>query len=323
MTQCLPINAESLAKAEELLRGGQLVAFPTETVYGLGADALNAVDVASIFAAKKRPSFNPLISHVADKGAAFSFGLQTPLAEILADAFWPGPLTLILQRLSDCPIAGITSAGLDKIALRVPAHDGARALLTAFNGPIAAPSANPSGRISPSRAEHVLALMDEDLPLVLDGGACISGLESTVVDCTGDQVVLLRPGGITRAMLASALSEAGASSAIVTAPPITGTQSPISPGQLESHYAPNSKVRLNAALPQIGETFIGFGQTSLGDNGLNLSKDGDLLEAAANLFDMLHIADSEATSAIAVAPIPNIGLGEAINDRLKRASAPR
>lgn len=323
MTECLAITNDSLAKAVDLLRCGQLVAFPTETVYGLGADACDAAAVASIFAAKKRPSFNPLISHVADRSLAFDLGLETPIASALATAFWPGPLTLILHRKPDCPIASLTSAGLDKIAIRVPAHDGARALLLQFGGPVAAPSANPSGRISPSRAEHVMALMAGDIPLVLDGGACISGLESTVIDCTGADAVILRPGGVTRAMAEDALRTAGITVDVVDAPPIGTGQSPASPGQLESHYAPQNTVRLNATSFKEGECFIGFGGMQLDGNALNLSPSADLVEAAANLFDMLHIADGQCKAGIAVAPIPALGLGEAINDRLQRAAAPR
>lgn len=323
MTECLTISTESIAKAADLLRGGQLVAFPTETVYGLGADACDAAAVAAIFAAKQRPSFNPLISHVADQATAFSLGAETPLATALAAAFWPGPLTLILQRTPDCPIASLTSAGLDKIALRVPAHAGARALLAAFGGPVAAPSANPSGRISPSRAAHVMALMAGDIPLVLDGGACISGLESTVIDCTGDSAILLRPGGVTRSMVTKTLQAAGMAHDIMDAPPIGSGQSPISPGQLESHYAPQHPLRLNANRAEDGECFIGFGDSHSDGKTLNLSSSGDLVEAAANLFDMLHIADSRCKTGIAVAPVPQAGLGEAINDRLQRAAAPR
>ena len=198
MTACLAISDQNIAKAVTTLAAGQLVAFPTETVYGLGADATNAAAVARIFAAKQRPTFNPLISHVASADAAFALGQKTPIAAALANAFWPGPLTLILQRNDDCPVAMLTTAGLDKIGVRVPAHRGAQSLLNAFDKPIAAPSANPSGQISPSTAKHVLDGLDGRLDLVLDGGSCEFGLESTIIDCTGDFARLLRPGGITR-----------------------------------------------------------------------------------------------------------------------------
>ena len=205
------MSDESIARAADLLRGGGLVAFPTETVYGLGGDACNAAAVASIFAAKSRPAFNPLISHVASASEAFALGIETPAARRLADAFWPGPMTLILQRAPNCPIASLTSAGLDRIALRVPAHEGARRLLQQFGGPVAAPSANPSGRISPSRAAHVMAGLGGAIDMVLDGGPCSSGVESTVVDTSGTQAVILRPGGVTRDAIARCLAAGGLS----------------------------------------------------------------------------------------------------------------
>ena len=208
-TDCLAITGESVARGVDILAHGGLVAFPTETVYGLGGDACNADAVAAIFAAKERPAFNPLISHVASAEAAFELGTATPIAACLAEAFWPGPMTLILTRRPDCPIALLTSAGLDKIALRVPAHAEARHLLEAFGGPVAAPSANPSGRISPTRAEHVLAGLGGRIELVLDGGPCESGVESTVIDCTGDTAHILRPGGITREAVAATLAARG------------------------------------------------------------------------------------------------------------------
>lgn len=321
-TSCLAISGESLSRASELLAVGELVAFPTETVYGLGADACNADAVAAIFAAKGRPSFNPLISHVASTEAAFELGIETRIASTLARSFWPGPMTLILRRRADCPIARLTSAGLDKIAIRVPAHADARRLLEAFGGPVAAPSANPSGRISPTRADHVMSGLDGRISLVLDGGACQSGVESTVIDCTGDNAHILRPGGITRDELAKALSTAGLQLAdmVQEADP----QVPASPGMLASHYAPNAAVRLNVTAAEADMELIGFGGINgSGALGLNLSPGADLVEAAANLFDMLHAADAGGARVIGVAPIPHTGIGEAINDRLTRAAAPR
>ena len=320
MTACIAISDQNIAKAVTILAAGQLVAFPTETVYGLGADATNAAAVARIFATKQRPAFNPLISHVTSADAAFALGQKTPIAAALAAAFWPGPLTLILQRSDDCPVAMLTTAGLDKIGVRVPAHRGAQTLLQAFGKPIAAPSANPSGRISPSTAKHVLDELGGRLDLVLDGGSCESGLESTIIDCTGDAARLLRPGGITREALAAALTAANCNPQIDIAEPLADHENPVAPGQLASHYAPKAAVRLSTA----DEELIGFGTVSgAGKLALNLSPSADLVEAAANLFSMLHAVDAADIAKIAIAPIPDIGLGEAINDRLRRAAAPR
>jgi L-threonylcarbamoyladenylate synthase len=323
MTACLAISDQSIAKAVTILAAGQLVAFPTETVYGLGADATNAAAVARIFAAKQRPAFNPLISHVASADAAFALGQKTPIAAALAAAFWPGPLTLVLQR-NDGPVAILTTAGLDKIGIRFPAHRGAQTLLQAFGKPIAAPSANPSGRISPSTAKHVLDGLDGRLDLVLDGGSCESGLESTIIDCTGDIARMLRPGGITRDALAAALAAANCNPQIDIAEPLADHENPVAPGQLASHYAPKAPVRLMAKTSTADEELIGFGTVSgFGKLALNLSPSGDLVEAAANLFSMLHAVDAADIAKIAIAPIPDTGLGEAINDRLRRAAAPR
>ena len=319
---CLKVDADSIVKASQLLTAGRLVAFPTETVYGLGGDARNAGAVAAIFAAKERPSFNPLISHVADADTAFELGQKTPIATILADAFWPGPLTLILHRHADCPIAMLTSAGLDRIALRVPAHEGARKLLKEFGGPVAAPSANPSGRISPSRADHVVSGLGDRIDLVLDGGPCESGIESTVVDCSGDKAVILRPGGITREQISATLNEAGLE--LKNRDTDAPTQDMVSPGMMQSHYAPNSTLRMNVLTPSDGMELIGFGDVhGAGKLASTLSASGNLVEAAANLFDRLHAADTTGAGIIGVAPVPLTGLGEAINDRLIRAAAPR
>ena len=317
------MSDESIARAADLLRGGGLVAFPTETVYGLGGDACNAAAVASIFAAKGRPAFNPLISHVASASEAFALGIETPAARRLADAFWPGPMTLILQRAPNCPIASLTSAGLDRIALRVPAHEGARRLLLQFDGPVAAPSANPSGRISPSRAAHVMAGLGGAIDMVLDGGPCSSGVESTVVDTSGTQAVILRPGGVTRDAIARCLA-AGGLSLMPATQDGPGKGRPVSPGQLESHYAPHARLKMNVTAIEDDMELIGFGPIAgAGRLQLNLSESGNDSQAAANLFDMLHAADGTGAGVIGVAPVPYNGLGEAINDRLRRAAAPR
>jgi len=306
----LGASAPDLARAAGLLAAGQLVAFPTETVYGLGADARNGRAVAAIYAAKGRPSFNPLIVHLADTGAAQRHVAWTDCAQRLADAFWPGPLTLVLPLRPGHGISDLVTAGLDTLAVRVPAHPTARALLREFGGPVAAPSANPSGRISPTTAEHVLAGLSGRIAAVVDDGPCAVGLESTIVGLDGAPT-LLRPGGVAveeiEAVLGHALIRHDAG----------GTVS--APGQLASHYAPAERVRLNAEAPRPGEVFLGFGPM---DCDLNLSPAGDLEEAAANLFGHLHALDGRARP-IAVAPIPGHGLGAAINDRLRRAAAPR
>ena len=324
MNEINTISDASIANAITRLRAGDLVAFPTETVYGLGADATNASAVAQIFAAKKRPEFNPLISHVVSLDAAFDLGTETPIATSLANAFWPGPLTLILRRKAQCPVTLLATAGLDKIGLRVPAHEGAQLLLRAFGKPVAAPSANLSGQISPSTADHVIHSLGKNAEFVLDGGPCESGLESTIIDCTGRNARLLRPGGITREAIATALAEAGHNPTITIVKPLDGRTNPIAPGQLTSHYAPRATLRVAADVWQQGEEMIGFGKIhGAGKLRLNLSPSGNLIEAAANLFSMLRAADATSTKKIAIAPIPNTGLGEAINDRLRRAAAPR
>ena len=324
MTDCLAISDKTISRACTLLSEGQLVAFPTETVYGLGGDATNAAAVAKIFAAKDRPAFNPLISHVASPRAAFQLGKETPLASVLAQAFWPGPMTLVLNRRDGCPVAMLITAGREKIAVRVPAHAGAHALLMAYGKPVAAPSANPSGRISPSMAQHVLSGLQGKLALILDDGACVNGLESTVIDASGDRPVLLRPGGVTRDAIAAALTRAGLGADIPMMPPHADNARPVAPGQLASHYAPNAALRLMATSAEAGEELIGFGRVNgVGRLALTLSESADLIEAAANLFSMLHQADSCGATQIAVAPIPETGIGEAINDRLRRAAAPR
>lgn len=321
-TACLAISESSLEMAATALRAGRLVAFPTETVYGLGADACNADAVAAIFAAKQRPSFNPLISHIDSIETAFSLGCATPVAERLAAAFWPGPMTLVLDRREDCPIARLTSAGLDRIALRVPAEATAQQLLKAFGGPVAAPSANPSGAISPTRADHVLQGLSGRVDIVLDGGRCESGVESTVIDCGQETAGILRPGGVTRDDVQTLFI--GTDFRLDEDPVPEDSKAPVGPGMLASHYAPKAGVAMNVLQAPEEMEFIGFGPIAgSGTLRLNLSPAGNLLEAAANLFDMLHAADATGPSVIGVAPIPETGLGEAINDRLRRAAAPR
>ncbi|MAZ35067.1 MAG: threonylcarbamoyl-AMP synthase [Thalassospira sp.] len=317
-----PYSEGALTQAAAKLRAGELVAFPTETVYGLGADATNDDAVAGIFAAKQRPSFNPLISHFPDRDAAAQHAVFDARADKLADAFWPGALTLVLPKRDDSTVSQLTTAGLPSIAVRVPAHDMARALLRAVGRPIAAPSANRSGRISPTTAAHVAASLGNAIGMILDGGPCGVGLESTVIDLTTDQVVMLRPGGITRDQVAEVLD-----TDVVMAE--TDDNAPKSPGMLTSHYAPGLPVRLNADAPdqkKYGhEILLAFGDcvTKGFDKVLWLSKTGDDREAAANLFAKLHEADQPRFDGIAIAPIPDTGLGLAINDRMKRASAPR
>ncbi len=336
MTDIITTSERSLHRAGDILAAGGLVAFPTETVYGLGANACDGKAVAGIFAAKDRPNFNPLISHVASRDAAFRLGTETELANILARCFWPGPLTLVLNRRPDCPVALLTTAGLDKIAVRVPANKHAQRLLQICDMPIAAPSANPSGRISPSTADHVHAGLAGKIDLILDGGPCEDGLESTIIDCSGSAPVLLRPGGVARAAIETALKSAGVTVALIdaqksnsqTSNSQTGDpQQPVAPGQLRSHYAPEAGVRLNATTASATEELIGFGPVAgAGQLAMSFSQTADLREAATNLFAMLHQADAVTAGTgrtIAIAPIPGDGIGEAINDRLRRAAAPR
>jgi L-threonylcarbamoyladenylate synthase len=292
----------------ELLRSGQIVAIPTETVYGLAADASNADAVAKIYAAKGRPDFNPLIVHVADQSAAENLADFSPMAHQLAQAFWPGPLTLVLPLRPNADIAGAVTAGLPTIALRCPAHPVMQALLKKTGLNIAAPSANKSGGISPTRAEHVLAGLGGAVPMILDGGACSAGLESTIVAVRDNGWQILRPGPVTAADIERVLG---------TSPLAASGDNIEAPGQLASHYAPSKVVRLNAIQPEPGEWHIGFGAIEGNDN---LSASGDLAQAAANLFDALHRADASAALSISVAPIPHEGIGVAINDRLQRAS---
>jgi len=313
-TETLPATDEGLARAAGLLRAGALVAFPTETVYGLGGDARDDHAVAAIFAAKGRPSFNPLIVHVPDLAAARRVAVFDARAEAVAAAFWPGPLTLVLPLRAEAGISPLVTAGLATVAVRVPAHPVAQGLLRAFGGPLAAPSANPSGKVSPTRADHVLAGLSGRVAAVVDGGACAVGVESTILGLDGPPA-LLRPGGVTVEAL----------EAVLGAPLVAGGSEvrPNAPGQLASHYAPGAAVRLGVAAPAAGEVFVGFGACPGAE--LSLSEAGDLVEAAARLFHILRAADDLAGPGgrIGFAPVPEVGLGRAINDRLRRAAAPR
>jgi L-threonylcarbamoyladenylate synthase len=312
-TRMLKADANAAADAARCLAAGGLVAFPTETVYGLGADASNGEVIARLYAAKGRPRFNPLIAHVADAGSARQRGLFNREAEQLAQAFWPGPLTLVLPKAAHCDVADLALAGLETVALRVPAHPVARELLAAFGKPIVAPSANRSGHVSPTSAAHVLADLRGRIDLILDGGPTPVGLESTIVSCIG-QPTLLRPGGLPREAIERVLG-----TELIDAPK---SDSPQAPGMLASHYAPKARLRLNAETAEADEALLAFGPTAA-EMALNLSPRGDLVEAAANLFSHLRTLDRSGARTIAVMPIPRHGLGEAINDRLQRAAAPR
>lgn len=308
-TERLMADPAGVRRAAALLCAGQLVSFPTETVYGLGADATNDAAVARIFEAKGRPHFNPLIVHVATIEHAGQIAVWSDNADRLAEAFWPGPVTLVLPLREDAGMARLATAGLGTVGLRVPAHPVAHELLQAVGRPVAAPSANPSGRISPTRADHVMSGLGGRIAAVLDGGPCTVGLESTIVGLDPEPT-LLRAGGVPAEQLEATL---GHPLAAHEAPSISA------PGQLASHYAPRQPIRLNATVRQDGEVLLGFGDIA-GD--LNLSTQGDLIEAAAKLFDALHQLDRMGKP-IAVAPVPAHGLGLAINDRLERAAAPR
>jgi L-threonylcarbamoyladenylate synthase len=311
VTSRLPFSPDAIAEAAALIRTGAPVAIPTETVYGLAADATDPAAVARIYAAKGRPSFNPLIVHVLDLVAADGLADLGPLGRALGSRFWPGPLTIVAPLRPGAPIAALVTAGLPTIALRVPAHPAMQALLAASGRPLAAPSANASGTISPTRAEHVLRSLDGRIPLVIDAGATGLGLESTIVAVTGGTLRLLRPGPITADVL-----QAATGLAVLT----DDNETIEAPGQLASHYAPSHPVRLDATESSHGEWLIGFGPIA---GNRSLSPSGDLTEAAAALFDALHQADAAAIAGIAIAPIPETGLGLAINDRLRRAAAPR
>jgi L-threonylcarbamoyladenylate synthase len=314
----LKADLAAIEAAAACLSQGGLVAFPTETVYGLGADARHGEAIARLYAAKGRPAFNPLIAHVASADAARALAAFDADAAKLAAAFWPGPLTLVLPKKPDCPVAALALAGLDTIALRVPAHATARAMLKAFGGPVVAPSANRSGHVSPTSAAHVLADLRGRIDLILDDGPCAVGVESTIVACLGEPT-LLRPGGLPRGKIERVLGRR-------LAMPVTGEddEAPIAPGMLASHYAPKAKLRLDAQGPRDGEALLAFGPTPTYTGTMfNLSPDGNLIEAATNLFSHLRALDASGATSIAVMPVPHEGLGEAINDRLAHAAAPK
>ncbi len=316
------LTPADIPEAAGLLRAGALVAFGTETVYGLGADATNPRAVAAIFEAKGRPHFNPLICHYADAEAVFAHVVAPGIAMILAARFWPGPLTLVLPRRPNCPIAQLAGAGLETLAVRIPAHPVARQLIQALQNPIAAPSANRSGRISPTSAAHVLAQLDGRIAAILDSGPCAIGLESTVLDLSGASPVLLRPGGVAIEALEAAIGRIGR-----PIPPqaAQASRSLRSPGLLLSHYAPNLPLRLNAATAAANEALLAFGAAPPAALTFQLSMTANLTEAASRLFEGLHFLDAQAPARnlqqIAVMPIPGIALGHAINDRLTRAAA--
>lgn len=327
-TRLVPAGNEAFARAAEVLRAGGLVAFPTETVYGLGAAAFDGGAVADLYAAKGRPAFNPLIVHVPNLHAAENLATFNAPARALAEAFWPGPLTLVLPARKGSRVASLATAGLDSVALRVPAHPAAQGILAAFGEPIVAPSANLSGHVSPTQGRHVLADLDGRIDLIVDDGPCAVGVESTIVSCL-DHPAVLRPGGIARADIERVL---GAALLVPLAAKDHAAHGeslrPQAPGMLEQHYAPHARVRLNADRVAPGEALLAFGSNlPPGAEEVramrNLSPHGDLREAAMQLFDHLRALDRPDVSCIAVMPIPNEGLGEAINDRLARAAAPR
>ncbi len=322
-TQIWPAGEAAVAAAARCLAAGGLVAFPTETVYGLGADATNATAIARLYQAKGRPAFNPLIAHVRDIAAARQIARFDASATALAEAFWPGPLTLVLPKRKDCAVADLATAGLETIAIRVPAHPVAREILRAFGGPVVAPSANLSGHVSPTTAAHVQSDLAGRIDLIVDGGPVEVGVESTIVGCF-EVPMLLRPGGVPRGEIERVLGRA------LALPPEddSDTGQPLAPGMLASHYAPRTKVRLNAERLEAGEALLAFGSDAVpgvdaGTAVMNLSERGDLNEAAANLFGYLRALDSKGARAIAVMPVPHHGLGEAINDRLRRAAVER
>jgi L-threonylcarbamoyladenylate synthase len=319
-TRILATGPAAIADAARVLRAGGLVAFPTETVYGLGADATNALAIAKLYAAKGRPSFNPLIAHVTDAAAAGALARFDANAERLA-ALWPGPLTLVLPRLPACPVAELATAGLDTIAVRVPSHPTACSLLEEVRGPVVAPSANRSGHVSPTTAAHVRADLDGRIDLILDGGPAPVGVESTIVACLGGEPTLLRAGGLPRGEIEAMLGRPLAGSEPVA---VDAGEAPLAPGMLSSHYAPRTRLRIDATSVEPGEVLLAFGPPLPGAaRVLNLSPARDLVEAAANLFSHLRALDAAGARAIAVMPVPHEGLGEAINDRLARAAAPR
>ena len=324
ITEILAASGAATALAARCLKEGGLVAFPTETVYGLGADAANAAAIARLYQAKGRPAFNPLIAHVGDLEAATRIGRLDARAMALASAFWPGPLTLVVPKTADCAVAELATAGLETVAIRVPAHPVAQAILRAFEGAVVAPSANLSGHVSPTTAAHVRSDLEGRIDLIIDGGPVEVGVESTIVGCF-EAPMLLRPGGVPREEIERVLA---CKLERLPADAESDSGQPLAPGMLASHYAPRTKVRLNARQVAAGDVLLAFGETPLpGEDRaaavMNLSPRGDLAEAAANLFGHLRALDARGARAIAVMPLPNVGLGEAINDRLRRAAVER
>ena len=323
----LAFTSQSSQKAAQALRDGHLVSFPTETVYGLGADATNDQAVAKIYAAKGRPSFNPLIAHVASLEQAQDYGLFNKQSLQLASHFWPGALTLVVPIKENSAISNLVTAGLDSLALRIPAPQNVRDLIALADRPIAAPSANLSGKISPTTANHVESYLDKACAYILDDGPCEAGLESTIIDVRSGEIHMLRPGPITRQMIENACPDIAFATTEITPndqdePALVNDTSPTAPGQMTSHYAPNKAVRLNVTTPKAGDIYIGFGACAQ-EAMFNLSPSGDLVEAAAQLFSILHKADQLVGVEIAIAPIPKHGIGLAIYDRLQRAAADR
>jgi L-threonylcarbamoyladenylate synthase len=314
-TRVMKADNDAIEAAARCLGQGGLVAFPTETVYGLGADAGNGEAIARLYAAKGRPSFNPLIAHVGSIEAARRLAYFDAAADKLAAAFWPGPLTLVLPKRPEGGVADLALAGLDSVAVRLPAHPIAHALLAAFKGPVVAPSANRSGHVSPTSAAHVLADLRGRIDMVIDAGPCPVGVESTIVACLGEPT-LLRPGGLPREQIERVLGQPLAVAAV-------DDETPLAPGMLSSHYAPKARLRLDADAAHPDEALLAFGPAPAASVTLNLSPRGDLIEAAANLFSHLRALDASGAMRIAVMKVPHEGLGEAINDRLKRAAAPK
>ena len=317
-TQVARADALAIERAARALAQGQLVAFPTETVYGLGADAGNGEAVARLYEAKGRPSFNPLIAHVSDAVIARVMGEFDAAADALAAAFWPGPLTLVVRKRPGCPVADLATAGLDSIALRVPDHPVARTVLQTFGRAVVAPSANRSGHVSPTTAQHVLSDLGGRIDLIIDGGPAPMGLESTIIACV-DEPRLLRPGALSRAEIERVVH-------VHDPPDASADAEVLAPGQLASHYAPRAALRLDATNVETGEALLAFGKAPIPGApvmALNLSQRGDLIEAAARLFSHLRTLDACGAKRIAVMRIPEEGLGEAINDRLRRAASPR
>lgn len=311
-------SEQNMKFAANLLRQGNIVSFPTETVYGLGADATNSAAIAKIYQAKNRPSFNPLIIHLSEAKTVSNYVKMNELAKRLAENFWPGPFTMVLPLNNNNGLSDLVTAGLKTAAIRVPENPVAQSLLMLFDGPIAAPSANKSGHISPTSAKHVDSEFGEELEIIIDDGPCKKGLESTIVEVTDNQVRLLRPGSITPQQIEEVIGQK-------IIPTNNAFKTPNAPGQLKSHYAPQAQVRLNAVQTNRNECLLAFGDVNHSNDvySLNLSTSGNLEEAATNLFSMMRKLDKKKYSTIAVSPIPEIGLGIAINDRLKRAAAPK